>query len=321
MSIDASANVTLGQALALDFELRRKASLTANSEPYPRNQPILSDIGECERQIVYGVTNWKDREPFPPELKARLNAGNAIEKEVIREMQELGYTIILQQQTTEIRGRDGTLLARGKIDGMLMFHGAKIPFEIKSMMPHIYDRIDKIEDFQRKPYHRKYLRQLQMYLFGNALEHGIFILANGLGGVKPIPMDLDLGECEALLQRLERVSVHLKAATLPERIAYQSDICDHCSFAKICLPDVIRNEAEVLADEELIAKLERREEIKAIAKEYDDIDESVKKQVKAANIKRGIAGNFVIDVKVIQTAERTTTFPASEQRRIQIKKL
>lgn len=313
--------VTLGQALALDIELRRKADLESKIKVFPRNQPILSDIGDCDRQIVYGVTNWQDREPFPVDVQARLEAGKTIEKDVIRELTGLGYTIILEQMPVEIRGRDGGLLARGKIDGMIVYHGQKIPFEVKSMQPHVYDRISKAEDMLRKPYMRKYLRQLWSYLYGHGLEHGLFILSNGLGGVKAIPLDLDYGECESILQRLERVDKHLKAKTLPDRIDYNADICDHCAFAKVCLPDVMRKEADVLADESLIAMLERREEIKVVAKEYDEIDESIKKTIKSSDIKRGIAGGFVIDVKTIKTEARTIEIPAGEQKRIQIKRL
>ena len=286
--------VSLSEALAFDLRERRNADLKTRIRLKPQNNPRLSDIGECDRQICYSITNWADRSLHSEELQARFDAGNLQEREIIRELHSLGYKVKLQQKDVEIKDRDGTLLARGHIDGMVDYHGVDVPFEIKSMHPVIFNRIESIEDFRRKPLLRKYIRQMQMYLYGNNLEEGIFILTDCLGHWLPLPIHLDLGECEQILQRLERISKHLKEKTLPERIVYQEDVCGRCAFAHVCLADVIRTEAEVLTDDTFLELLAEREANAPAHERYEEADHAIKRQLKDATFEKAVAGDFLI---------------------------
>lgn len=300
----AARGLTLGDALAMDITLRREQRLKDATNSYPRTHSILSDIGECDRQMVYSVTNWKDRPPIEPSLKARFEAGNTAEREVVGELRQLGYDVVLQQEVIEIHNRKGELIGRGKIDGQIKFQGFKFPVEVKSMHPNVFDRINTIDDFKKKPYLRKYIRQLLMYLFGKEVQQGIFLLTNCLGAWKIIVMNLDLAEAEQALQRLERVDVALKNKTLPERIEFDDELCGQCPFMMICVPDVMRTEAELFTDEVFLSDLDRRDKLRAARDEYEALDKSVKDQVKRADVKKGIAGEFIISVSKREQAEK-----------------
>jgi hypothetical protein len=296
MSDTNSITIPKVEGLVAELTKRRETRLQGMINQYPRKNPILSDLGDCDRQIVYGVTNWKDK-PLPgPELQARFEVGNVMEREMVKELLDMGFDFVGGQDHVVINGKGGVLLATGRIDGFIKWEGERIPVEFKSMHPNIYDQVESIEDFSKKPWLRKYIRQLQMYMFGHNKEYGLFGLTNCLGGKKWFILYLDLGECELLLQRLERVHHHLMKGDLPERIPYRDEICGKCDFATICLADIVRSEAQVLADDVLIADLERREQLKDAAGEYTKIDKSVKKRLEG--IEKGIAGDFMIAGKL-----------------------
>lgn len=293
-------SLTIADALAFDILERRKTTLlTERGQSYPRSNPILSDISDCDRQIAYGVTNWKDREEPDVELLARFEAGNVQEREITTKLIAMGYKVTLQQQPVEVKGRDGQLLARGKVDGFITYNTIKIPFEIKSMNPNVYNMVDAYEDFQRKPWLRKYPRQLQMYLLGNNCEFGLFILTDCLGHWKIIPVALSYEEGEAILQRLERVHQHLKTGTSPDRIDYRADICGQCPFAFICLPDVMRAQAIVLTDADTLTMLDEREKLKPAHSAYEEVDKTLKGKIKASKVTKAIAGDWVITAKTV----------------------
>lgn len=311
--------VSIADALAFDIMERRKAELVKGAQSYPRSQPILSDIGDCDRQIAYGVTNWKDREAPDVELLARFEAGNVQEREITTRLINMGYKVTLQQQPVEVKGRDGQLLARGKVDGFITFNGIKIPFEIKSMNPNVYNNVEIYEDFQKKPWLRKYPRQLQMYLLGNNCEWGLFILTDCLGHWKIIPVALSYEEGEAILQRLERVHAHLKAGTYPDRIDYRADICGQCAFAMICLPDVMRSQAIVLTDADTLTMLDERERLKPLHSQYEEVDKALKGKIKASGVTKAIAGDWILSTKVVH--KNAYSVEAQDQINVSIQKL
>lgn len=316
----ATSNTTLAGALNFEILERRKSALRGKNAPYPRSVSILSDIGECDRQMCYSITNWKDKPPFDDDLLWRFEAGKDQEKLLVRELIDLGYDVVGAQEVIEIKNRSGETIGRGKIDGKIDYHRIKIPFEIKSMNPMVFDQIDSIEDFQKKPYLRKYIRQLTMYLFGNNIEEGLLICTNCLGLWKIFVVTLDYGLAEQILQRLERVHEHIKAKTQPDRIEFRDEICGKCAFYQICLPDMIRTEMEVLNDEDFLMNLEMREQTKESRAAYESADKKAKDFIKKYGITKGIAGDFVITSKTIATKERAPV-PAGTMTRIEISKL
>lgn len=287
------------ERIADEILSRRQIKLARRISANPRNYPYLSDIGECNRQMAYGVLNWNQRTLWDEGLQARFEAGNIQETAIVRELQELGFEITLSQMPVEIKGNGGVLLARGKIDGFIGFDGVKLPFEIKSKHPSIFNSINSIDDFRKRPDLRKNLRQLQLYLFGNNVDQGIFIVTDCLGHWKLFPLYLDLGECEWLLQRLEEVYKHTQSGTLPDKIPYDASVCGKCPFSHICLPDVTNKGSMLIDNEVLEADLERHEYLKPLADEYDALHDKMK-QTFSATDEAIVGGHFMIKNVVSQ---------------------
>lgn len=279
-------------ALADSILSKRITRLEGMAVSYPRKNSILSDIAECDRQMVHAVLDWQSRPAPGPDLQARFEAGNGFEKAVVRELLDMGFDFQQSQAPVEIKNRAGEIIATGRIDGFIRFEGVRVPVEIKSMAPAIFQGIKSVEDFQRKPWLRKYTRQLTMYMYGNNCEHGLFIVGDMLGHWKMLPLVLDYGEAESILQRLERVHAAIKARRYPDRIVYDQSICGKCPFAVLCLPDMVNAETEIINTPETEAMLERHEELKPLAKEYEDLHENIKGSFKAP--KTIIGGKWLV---------------------------
>ena len=261
----------------------------ANGKRSPRERPILSDIPDCDREIVYGITNWKDRPKITADLKARFEAGDWAEKAVKTELMEMGFDVTLEQEYVEVHGRDEDgnkiLLSRGKIDGVAgkELNGVRyrFPIEIKSMNPNIYRQIKNLDSFQNKPHLRKYLRQIQMYLFGKNMEAGLFIITDCLGNWKIVTVYIDLGECEWILKRLEKVHNHLKNKTMPDRVPYAPDTCGRCHFAATCIPDIFNKGVPLIDKPQMDEDLERMAELEPYVDEWEFLDAHNKDIAKA----------------------------------------
>jgi len=283
------------ETLKAALEQRREQRLTKKINSYPRKNLILSDLGDCDRQMAYGVAEWKHK-PLPsPDLIARFEIGNLMEREMTRELLEMGFDFQGGQDTVTVHGKGGVMLATGRIDGFINWERERIPIEIKSMNPNIYDQIESIDDFQKKPWLRKYTRQLMMYMFGHSKEYGLFGVTDCLGHWKWFILYLDLGECELLLQRMENTNAHLAAGTLPDRIEYKHDICGRCDFADICLPDIMREQASIVTDEETLIRLARRDQNAIARKQYENDDKWLKEQFE--NVPKAVAGEYYITGK------------------------
>jgi CRISPR/Cas system-associated exonuclease Cas4 (RecB family) len=261
---------------------KRTAFLREKIKRWPASNFRASDITDCDRYMVHSVLDWDKKTLYDEGLQAIFDRGNKEELEVKRDLLDIGFEVIEAQTPFEIKSKAGDVMCRGHVDGKIAFKGKIYPIEIKSMNMNTFNRLNSLEDFQRTAIHRKYLRQMQLYLFGNNAEEGMFILADLQGHMKIIPVYLDLGECEWLLQRIERNWAHIKAKTYPDRIDYQEKICGKCSFSHLCLPDVNNAGVEMIDNKEVEEKLERRNELAPLVEEYEAIDEEVKQPFKLA---------------------------------------
>lgn len=256
----------------------RQNSLRSHIKPYPRNQFIASDISECDRYMVYSVLNWQDRIPQNEWLQALFESGREEERKVIRDLLQEGFEVVEGQALFDIKHK-GKVICRGSIDCKIKYKGRKFPAEIKSMDGNIFRGIKTIDDFQKRPYLRKYLRQIQMYLYGHNEEEGLFILTDCRGHYIYIPVYLDYGECERILKyKLEKNWEHIENKTYPDKLLYDSKYCEKCPFAHICLPDRENQASEFIDDPELESILERREELLPYVDEFADLDEIRKEE-------------------------------------------
>lgn len=269
--------VTIDDALSLADHIvaKRNDVLTGKITRYPKTYFTCSDINECDRYMIHSLLDWDKRELHDAGLQAIFDAGNKEEENVKNRLgYELGLEFVETQTPFEIKSRSGEVIARGKIDGKILWNGKAIPVEIKSMNENAFNMLHSLDDFNKKPLYRKYLRQMQLYLYGNNQEAGLFILSN-FRTEKLILVTLDYGECEYILSRLERLWEMKKNGIYPEA-DYQPQLCDRCPFASLCMGDVTNKPADLINNELLEEKLHRREELKALKSEFDAIDEEIK---------------------------------------------
>lgn len=295
--------------LCQDIETRRLDALEKRIDAYPRNNPIASDLTDCTRETVLGVLHWKDR-PLPDAwLKARFERGNLIENTVLRELADLGYTVRTERTPFEIRDKQGRLVLRGKVDGFLQpaQERTDYPMEVKSVNPNLFNRIATVEDFQRYTYMVKWTRQLQSYLYANNKEEGFFLLDDCLGHWKLLPVSLNYEATERIIKQCEQAVEHLAENTLPD---YHTDpaVCRKCwAFGRVCDPPIEHQGLTILNSEELEQQLERRAELEAARREYEDLDEEIKATVKGKD-------GLVVGRFLIQGKETIRSYKAQEAR-------
>lgn len=304
------------QLLISNIENAREKALAAKLKPREALSIYASGIGECDRQLVYNITNWRDKKMWDVHAQARMNKGNDEERLMLRELEDLGYTVV-EQQASLSEDMKRNFGVGGRIDGKLVFNGRRIPFEVKSVNPRLFDNINTVADLQQYVWMRKYPRQLTLYMLGHNEEVGILALSNLLGQWKFLVLDLDYAKAEDLLVRLEGVNKHVKGATLPERIDYDEDVCGSCAFAHICLPD-IKNVPQVKWDDNpvLLKKLERRRELEPAKKEFEAIDKEVKATFDGAG-PTTMVGDFIVTRKNV--ARKAYTVDATEYAQTSIK--
>src|SRR3990167_7296497 len=210
---------------------RRDARLEKDITNRPKYNTWASGIGECSRQMVYSILNWQDKKLHDARLQARFNEGKKQEdklKAELREiLQELGSDIV-EDQAYFPKDMTDRYRVSGKIDGKLLLSGRRLPFEVKSMHPNVYERIETLQDMIDDTFQRRNVNQLMMYLFGHDEEFGLFFLTDCLGRWKIVVCPLDYAYTETLLKRIEEVNRHVDAKKLPDRIPYDGKLCGRC---------------------------------------------------------------------------------------------
>ena len=296
--------IELVNKLADEIVTKRKEQLRRDNKRWiPRNF-YASSIPECTRQMVHSILDWDKRELADDGLLALFDSGKKEENNIIRMLLDLGFEVVQQQNPIEIKNRKGETICSGRIDGKIIYDGVAIPYEIKSMQDYSFQQLNSIEDFQNSPLHRKYIKQLQLYMYGNNIEVAMFIISN-FRQIKVIPIEIDYGLCEQILQQLEKAWEYVKKKEYPEPIAYNPKICDWCPFELLCNHTHENKPAEFIDNKELEAKIDRRFQLEAAAKEYKELDE----QIKAPFKKNGILNAFIgTKYEIIGRKQTRTTY-------------
>lgn len=322
--------------LIREIQERRAEALERKREVYPKNNPTASDLSPCPRETALAILHWQQRPPFPSELLARLERGKVIEDVVLRELSALGLYARVERKPFEIRGRNNQLLLRGKIDGFLEWQGADYPMEIKSLDRNLFARIETADDFNRYGLLAKWPRQIQAYLYANGLSEGFFLLDDCQGHWKLVPITLNYDVMEGILRQCEDATraVELVRLGAPEEEAlppYHAEVtvCRRCwAFGRVCTPPnlAVGEGLQVIEDPTLELMLTRHQEIKQAAREYERLDEELKKFFR--NRPESVCGPFLIRGKVqprhykakeattintwVTTIERLTVEPPTE---------
>lgn len=262
---------------------------------YPVNSNRASDLGHpCLKYHVLNRTNWQEKTLHDVRLQQIFDLGNDFEEIVLRELAEARVKIIEQQRSFAWPEYQIT----GHIDAQVMTDEGIFPLEIKSCSPFVFKSIDTIDDLKRGKYLylRKYPVQLNLYMLMTGKEKGVFLFKEKTSGqYKEIWMDLDYDMGEETLKRAEAINNHVAAGTMPDPIEYSPETCDECAFTHLCLPDRIGNAPEIIDNVELENILTRMDELKPLAKEFEDLDKQKKEMLEGRE--KLLCGNYFITGK------------------------
>jgi len=267
---------------------------------WPVNSNRASDLGNpCIRYHVLNRTRYEEKALHDVGLQYVFDMGNEIEDIVLKELAEAGVKVIEQQRAFSWKEYEIT----GHCDGKIIDGEKVYPLEIKSCSPFVFKMINTIDDLKKGKYFylRKYPTQLNLYMLMDGHDKGVFIFKDkNSGQLKEIWMDLDYALGEETLKRAESINAHLKAGTVPDGIN-DDFVCGGCPFTHVCLPDRVGKEVEMIDNAELEELLDRYYALKPYAKEYDDVDEQIKKAVDGRE--KLLVGNYFITGKY---QDRTT---------------
>jgi len=280
----------------LDAETAKRINIW----PHPTNR--ASEAGHpCVRFLVLSRTQNSKRSLHSMELQRIFDEGNLHEDALMREMQDAGLRVVEQQRPYEMPEVQLT----GRIDGKIAINGSSVPLEIKSSSPNVFAAIRDLSpiDMLKSKYSwiRKYPAQILLYVLMEGSEYGLMVFKNKTTGEKCQKVFRLEGELleytESILKKLEVVNGHIAVGTCPD--AALIDDCKGCAFAKTaCFPGEDYGPGiDILKDPDLEAKLNRRGELEAAAKEYEALDKEVKEGLKG---KSAVVGEWIIESKECQ---------------------
>lgn len=286
---------------------------------YPCNNLRASNLGHpCERYLYLLIKHWEDQKPHDVGLQNIFDLGNSLEEHTIKNIKEAGFEVVtptVRSWKVDVKG--GIITGREDIR-IKDENGDLIPVEIKGISPFEFDKLNSVDDFlkSKRAYIQGYPAQLFIYMLKFGKEVGFFALTNKLTGETKfieVPLDYDYGE--KMLSKAERIYAALEAETAPDACDDVS-VCETCSLAHIC-GQVKRVPADVDLDDELDELINKKQELAAAKKEYEEIDKQIK--AKVGEREKVITGEYLIERKSF--VKKAFTVPESTQYRISIKRL
>lgn len=302
---------------ANDINKALRESLEKQIKVYPCNNLRASNLGHpCERYLYLLLRHWDEQKPHDVGLQSIFNLGNSIEEYTIENIKRAGFEVI----TPTVRSwKIEKPLITGREDIRIKDeNGELLPVEIKGISPFEFDKLNTVEDFMKskRSYIRGYPAQLQTYMYYFAKEKGFFALTNKLTGeTKFIEMPFDYEYAESLLQKAERIYKALETEQPPEACDDIS-VCESCSLAHVC-GECRRVPTDIDLDEELDALIDRKNELAAAKKEYEQVDKEIKARVGERD--KVITGQYLITRSSF--VKKAFTVPESVQYRVTIKRL
>ena len=270
--------------------------LQSQIKQYPCHTNRASEIGHpCERYLVFNRTRWREKEMHDVSLEYIFREGREQEKSVLRLMAEAGFDVVEQQRPFDWKEYQIT----GSIDGKVLIDGEALPLEIKSCAPWIWDKINTLDDLLNAKYDhlRKYPAQLSIYMLCDNKDKAIFIFKNkSTGHLKELLMHLDLDYAEGLIQKAERVNLAVAEKRTPDPIDW-CETCDRCGYRAICLNDCVREELEIIVDQEMEDNILGWFLFKGDHQKWLEYDEYRKEKFRG--ISKLVCGDFLITGKKI----------------------
>lgn len=302
---------------ANEIKQRLEEKAASKIQIYPVQHLSASRLGHpCERYLYLLIKHWDEQKAHDVGLQHIFDLGNSIEEYAIERLKEAGYECV----TPTVRSwRIEKPLITGREDLRIKDeNGELIPVEVKGLAPQEWAKLNTVEDFlnSKKYYVRGYPTQLFVYMYRFAKEHGLFVLVNKLTGeIKPIDVYLDYEYGEQCLQKAERIYEALETDTPPESCDDIS-VCENCNLQHIC-GQVKRVPADVELDDELENLINRKTELAAAKKEFDEIDKQIKSLV--GEREKIVTGSYLVTRQAVK--REAYAVEAGTYHKINIKRL
>lgn len=284
---------------------------------YPCNNLRASSIGHpCERYLYLMIKRWDEQKPHDVGLQNIFDLGNSIEEHTIKNIKEAGFEVVTPTcwswkiEKPLITGREDIRIKDE--------NGELIPVEIKGLSPQEWAKLNTVDDFFRSKHYyvRGYPAQLQVYMLHFGKQYGFFALTNKLTGeTKFIEMPFDYEYAESLLQKAERIYKALEDGVSPEPCEDIS-ICEGCSLAHVC-GECRRKPTDIEIDGELDELIDRKQELAAAKKEYEEVDKQIKARI--GEREKVLTGKYI--VTRTSFVKKAFTVPESTQWRMTVKRL
>lgn len=269
----------------------------------------------CTAYALYNrIVPSEARRAIGTDLAMIFSEGNDQARIVKRDLEDAGFEVTGQESQMvwakyQISGRqDVSLYKKG--------YKEKVHCEIKSCAPFTYDAIHTVQDLmnEQKEWLHRWYKQVCLYMVLQGVERYWLILKNkARGGIKIIEFTMTdhvYETAEAMLQKAEHTNKLVQIGGLPDKNDKLSDpdYCAECPFFDTCLPNLAFGPgATVLTDEQcadMEMRLNRRKELEPAYKEFKDLDEEIKEDIKGihanSDSEQVVAGDWICLVKESQ---------------------
>lgn len=262
----------------------------------------------CLRHLVHHRLDWDKAAKHDVDLELIFNGGKVLERAIAKPyLEKAGYEIV--EMDRSIQTTDNEIFRQANINGKLDFicrkDGFEFPVEVKTMAPHIFNKVEAIEDllFSKHVWHRQYPGQLMIYELGKNYEVGMFLMINKVNfAPKHIWVHQDYTYAEELIQKANRVNEFVRKKEYPDRINYDASVCGKCEYANTCLGDIERTEAELVTDAQWPEMLEEylalKKEMKPLKGRFEELDEMIKKRFEG--VEKAIVDDFLVTGRWIE---------------------
>jgi CRISPR/Cas system-associated exonuclease Cas4 (RecB family) len=307
------------ESLANEIILRRENELKSKQKVYRQDRPRASSISRCDREMYLSITDFVHHPPYDTRIIARFEEGNRQESFILQLLIKNGFTVVEGQIDLSIKDRNERVVLTGHIDGKIEWEEKRIPFEVKSMNPNIYEDINTVEDFNKRDWTKRYILQMQSYLFANNEPEGIFIITDCLGHFKILPVKLDYDLMEKIIQRCTHVMDCVEKNEPPDFIK-DASICRRCwAFGRVCTPPISNEGCEIISDIEIEEQLKLREQSEEARKTYELADKNIKGYFK--NKPKAICGDYMVTGELRTRTTKPTEGKTTEYWQTTIEKL
>lgn len=296
--IDPAAVVTAVRDAWSEFLLsdRRK------SEKHP--YVYASSYRECERRMVFEMTQPDKQAPFEADTLANFRRGKDRERNLLADLKVLGrdcripFEVVREDERLEIKDSKGRVIIVGKVDAWIKFADrTAAPIEVKNWNANLSAGIKTFDDVLQGTWTKSGGYQLLAYMYATNEPVG-FLLLDRAGIPRMIPVELypNMETFETFLSKASDACDHADAGTLPDYIQDASE-CKRCPFlGSMCNPPIAGGPgANIITDPEVEQLLERREATKDARDEYEAIDKQIKARYRG--LEYGIAGKFLLQGK------------------------